>query len=303
MASPLNASGELQANNVGTSSTFNAGFTFTAGRDAIFSATHYQGTAGLITSVTIGGTAATRDLRIGADANNRCEIWRATNIAGGTTDVVVNYSTASDNYITASCEEWAAGMFPALSFSNTNNGTSTTPNGSFITDIANVVLYSAFNNASVDLASLTEPSGYTVGFEELLVTGVEGGGAAYFSDSAAGSKTATWTANTSIVWSHAFAGYAFGPLITVQPSNQTVFQNATATFTLTATSPLTLSYQWYFDGSPVGTDSNSYARTNCALADNNKNVYCEVTDANGTTTSITVKLFVTTTGSIYYLKA
>lgn len=93
------------------------------------------------------------------------------------------------------------------------------------------------------------------------------------------------------------------PVIGTQPTDQTVYVGQTATFTIAATGAGTLSYQWYFDGGAVGTDSNSYARTNCALADNNKNVYCEVTDDNGTATSNTVKLYVLPAAPIFYLKA
>lgn len=94
------------------------------------------------------------------------------------------------------------------------------------------------------------------------------------------------------------------PTINTQPTDQTVYEGQTATFSVSATSSGgTLSYQWYFDGSPVGTDQDSYARTNCVLADNNKDVYCEVTDDNGTTTSVTVNLFVLPAAPIFYLTA
>lgn len=94
-----------------------------------------------------------------------------------------------------------------------------------------------------------------------------------------------------------------GPTVTVQPTNQTVFITQTATFTLTATGAGTLHYQWKFDGGNVGTDSDTYARTNCALADNAKDVYCVVTDDNGSTNSEVVKLYVNNATQTYYNKA
>jgi len=95
---------------------------------------------------------------------------------------------------------------------------------------------------------------------------------------------------------------AAGPTITAQPTNQTVFYGATATFNITATGTGTLHYQWKFNGSNVGSDSSSYARTNCVFTDDDAAITCDVTDDNGTTTSSTAYLFVPVSANAFLFK-
>ncbi|HET8689212.1 MAG TPA: hypothetical protein VFM18_21585, partial [Methanosarcina sp.] len=78
MATPLNSSGLLQADNVSGSSTLSAGFTFTNGRHAVLQISHYT-TGTRIASVTIGGTAATLAKRTidSTSGYNSAEIWYA----------------------------------------------------------------------------------------------------------------------------------------------------------------------------------------------------------------------------------
>jgi len=82
------------------------------------------------------------------------------------------------------------------------------------------------------------------------------------------------------------------PVITTQPVNQTANVGATATFTISAGGFTTLSYQWKFNGSNVGSNSSTYARTNCQLADSGGSVTCVVTDTAGNVTSSTATLTV-----------
>lgn len=88
------------------------------------------------------------------------------------------------------------------------------------------------------------------------------------------------------------------PTITVQPSNQTIGFNTTATLNVTATgSPTT--YQWYAGSSgvttnPVGTNSSSY--TTPALTNNTK-YWVRVSNAGGSVNSSTAQVTVTFTDS------
>lgn len=94
------------------------------------------------------------------------------------------------------------------------------------------------------------------------------------------------------------------PDITAQSNDQTVNEGQDATYTVTATSSGgTLHYQWKFNGSNVGSDSNSYTRTGCVLADSGGTVTCTVTDDNGSSTTPTVYLTVLQVGKPWHYVA
>ncbi|MCS7003689.1 MAG: BspA family leucine-rich repeat surface protein [Cytophagales bacterium] len=99
-----------------------------------------------------------------------------------------------------------------------------------------------------------------------------------------------------------FAGNAVAsattPVITVQPTNQTVTQPATATFTVTATGNF-LSYQWKQGNINVGTNSNSYTTPPTSFAtDNGKKYVVVVSNFCGSVTSDSATLIVQTLTSI-----
>jgi hypothetical protein len=76
------------------------------------------------------------------------------------------------------------------------------------------------------------------------------------------------------------------PVITAQPSNQTVAPGQTATFSVTASESLPLSYQWYRDGGIIaGANSASYTTPATTLADNNASFTCLVSNSAGSVTS------------------
>jgi len=80
-------------------------------------------------------------------------------------------------------------------------------------------------------------------------------------------------------------GAPSGPTVTDQPDNQNTYPGEVATFTVAATtSGGSLSYQWKFNGSNVGTNSVTYTRTT-VIGDDLGLVTCDVTDSNGTTTT------------------
>lgn len=90
------------------------------------------------------------------------------------------------------------------------------------------------------------------------------------------------------------------PTISSQPSNQTVSEGATATFSVTATGSGSLSYQWQKAPAGSGTFANisaatssSYTTPATVLADSTSQYKCIVTDSNGSTTSSAASLTVT----------
>jgi hypothetical protein len=90
-----------------------------------------------------------------------------------------------------------------------------------------------------------------------------------------------------------FSAPVSDPLITAQPQPQTVVAGQTATFTVTATGTATIHYYWTFNGSPVGTDSPTYARVNCQLGDNGLNSQVLVSNSVSSVLSSTATLTVT----------
>lgn len=82
-----------------------------------------------------------------------------------------------------------------------------------------------------------------------------------------------------------------------------VWEGQDAVFSLTATYTGTASYQWKFNGSNVGTNSDTYTRVGCVAADNGGAVTCVVTDDNGSTTSISVALTVLHAPKLAWIKA
>lgn len=94
-----------------------------------------------------------------------------------------------------------------------------------------------------------------------------------------------------------------GPVITVQPTPQTVIAGSTANFTITATGTGTLHYQWKLNGSNVGTDSSSYTTAATINTDNLSTIQCVVTDDVTSTNSTIVYLLVIPTGIIAWIIA
>ncbi len=84
------------------------------------------------------------------------------------------------------------------------------------------------------------------------------------------------------------------PTIVQNPSARIVLAGTDATFGVSAYGRPPLSYQWYFNGSPIADATNStFSRQNCGLADSG---FCSVVITNpvGSVTSAPAKLWVTT---------
>src|SRR5580692_8040424 len=82
------------------------------------------------------------------------------------------------------------------------------------------------------------------------------------------------------------------PAITQQPANATVTAGQSATFTVTATGTAPLTYQWFMNGSAVGTNSNTYTISQTTLGQTGAQIFVTVTNAVSSATSQTVTLTV-----------
>ncbi|HTL53629.1 MAG TPA: DNRLRE domain-containing protein, partial [Planctomycetota bacterium] len=119
----------------------------------------------------------------------------------------------------------------------------------------------------------------------------------------AGTTNTSWSISTGTIASQSKvvfsvpSGGAAGPVITTQPSNQTVIAPATATFTVVASGP-GLTYQWKKGGAPItGATSASYTTPATTTADSGSQFTVDVTNAGGTVTSNVATLTVNTAGA------
>jgi hypothetical protein len=82
------------------------------------------------------------------------------------------------------------------------------------------------------------------------------------------------------------------PTIQFQPTNQTVFVNGTATFSVTATGSLPLSYQWSFGGMDIDGATNALLTLTNVQTNQAGNYVVQVANAFGSTNSTSVTLTV-----------
>jgi uncharacterized repeat protein (TIGR01451 family) len=84
------------------------------------------------------------------------------------------------------------------------------------------------------------------------------------------------------------------PVITSQPTDQTVSAGSTASFSVTAYGTAPLSYFWMRNGTPIAdANSSNYTTNNVQLADSGSQFSCLVSNALGTALSSNATLFVT----------
>jgi len=206
----VQSSGKKQQDNMPSGSvTFNAASNFTAGNTVIITVANF--TSAGITGITVSGTAAVLDAtRTDAGGQNRTQIWRASNVAGGSSAVVI--SAATGNYITCGFDEWDDIVLssPLDQTGSTGDTTSASPSAttSGATTQANELVYAVFTDyAGGSWTSATPPSGYTESWEEPDGSAHSGGSAAYRVISSTGVQTATFTTGASLGWISAIATY------------------------------------------------------------------------------------------------
>ena len=233
----VQATGKLQRDNVSGAQTFTNAFpaNATAGNTCFVDISHYSSIAGSnITGVTIGGTAATLIVRKpSADNANFAETWRATNVAGGTRDVVVTLTGGAGQYLTCGGDEWDN----VQSTPDDGNGTggpttSSAPSAttSSSTTVTPTLLRGVFTDyAGTSWTSATPPSAWTEAWEETDGTSHEAGSAAYYVDSGAtGTKTGTFATGSSMSWVCAISAYKLSSSAKSMPVVQTLLNRLPA---------------------------------------------------------------------------
>jgi hypothetical protein len=105
-------------------------------------------------------------------------------------------------------------------------------------------------------------------------------------------------ASTFLVFANlqpAYAVLVFPPVITADPTNQTVTATATATFSVTADGSAPLSYQWYFNDAAITDATNSVFTLDDVQPGEAGAYYATVSNAYGSVTSATATLTVNAT--------
>jgi hypothetical protein len=209
----VQSTGKKQSDSLGSGTTnYTAAANFTAGNTGIFEAVHFASASSRISGVTIGGTAAVKDVdKSDGGVVNHAEIWRATNMAGATNVIAVTYA-GGNNYISFSCEE-RDDIFQQSPFDQSGTAGPTTSAAPSATAAGNTaqadeLAVAVFcDTAGTNWTSATPPAGYTESFEEFDGTTHEAGAGAYGELSSIATPTATFATGASMTWIVALATY------------------------------------------------------------------------------------------------
>lgn len=181
--------------------TFNAASNFTAGNTVILTLVYFNASNADVTGVTMGGTAAVEDIvQQCTSPQYRTAIWRATNVAGGTSAVVISTAGSVNHYIACSFEEWSGFLASPLDQTgfSSNVGATTGVNTGATVQAAEVVygVAAAAGNFSSGSGISGPASGYT---QTVLqnTTGNIGIAASYKIVAATGAQAGTWTTTDS----------------------------------------------------------------------------------------------------------
>jgi hypothetical protein len=247
----------------------------TAGQSATFSVSA-TGTAPLAYQWYLNGAAAGTDsssftVTAATTGQTRAQIYvLVTNAAGSATSATVTL-TVTASATAPSITQQPAGVTvnagQAATFSVTATGTAPLTYQWFMNGTA-----AGTNSSTFSIAQTT--TGQTGAQIYVKVSNATG---------SATSNTVTLTVNPAA---------PTAPTITLQPTNLTVTVGQSATFTVTATGTAPLTYQWFMNGNPVGTNSNSYTISQTTLGQTGAHIDVTVTNVVNTATSQTVTLTV-----------
>lgn len=194
--------------------------------------------------------------------------------------------------------------------------------------VVRVLTAGSSNNRPLLLADLSEPmsvgSSYKITIKTRVIVGNPqiayinfGNGVQTFSPGSSLNGTQTWTFNLDsateanrylALYVNGLSGGTFAiddvsivrntstgtpPVITSQPTSQTILAGNSVTFSVTASGSSPLNYQWKRNGTNIsGATGSSYTISSVSLSDNGSKFSCVVTNSEGTVASLEATLTV-----------
>lgn len=206
MAVHVSSSGLKFTDNFATGQSYTQGSNFTAGNTGIVSLVHYgAGGTNRILSVTIGGTAAVKDLDLtDTGTTNHAEVWRATNMAGGTNAFSFTCTAGSGQYISLGANEFSGlhasplGQTGNSALGGTSSTAPTVSSSAPTTETDELVVALFVDIAGTNWTSATPPGSYTESWEQPDGSSHEAGTAAYRTSTTIGTQTATFATGGTV---------------------------------------------------------------------------------------------------------
>ena len=197
MAIAIDSTGSA-APSTASSSTRTVSFTNTAGTFMVVGIARFRNVT--TNSVTYNGVSMTKAVESIESSANRSEIWYLASPATGTNNLVVTFSSATDDGLVIGFTSMTGvnNSSPIGTTANQAGGTtSTTPSIAITTANNNSYIFdSLYRNATTETA--TAPQTEVWGREDLYTT--QGGAGSYKSFPTAGATTMAWTLGASKLW-------------------------------------------------------------------------------------------------------
>lgn len=181
-----------------SSSTRTVSFTNTAGTFLVVGIARFRNVT--TNSVTYNGVSMTKAVESIESSANRCELWYLANPATGANNIVVTFSTTTDDGLVIGSISFT-GVDNASPIGTTANqvaGTTSNSPSIAITTANNnsYIVDCLYRNASTETA--TAPQTEVWGREDTY--GTQGGAGSYKSFPTAGATTMGWSLGSSVLW-------------------------------------------------------------------------------------------------------
>lgn len=213
--SKIQASGKQTLSNIGTATTFHMPGNWGAGHTGAFLDAYFDNGTGVVSAVSMGGTAATKSVGSGSVSQNNIEVWEAKNVTGGVDTVVVTPG-GSGQFHSCAAVEFAgllsSGATDSGSVPAVGSGTSTAPSvTSNALAQADSTVFAVMTQTAGTNVAITAPGGWTEEFNEPDGVNLEPGDGVWKNVASTTAVTATWTLASSSPWIAVIVAFKAAP--------------------------------------------------------------------------------------------